>query len=398
MNAASPFEKLPSEVLIMIIRSLSSPVDLQFLINTSPVLFQHYRVHRSFILTPIIHQIEASYSTKDSGDHLIQITSTLPYRLLGHSYRFVVRQEVDGLLVWLPSDVSCYINWGTHLPMICELYRQREESDHLITEFAVEGWNKSLLEARIRLRRDPASKWLPELDRPLALSEGEKSRLERGFLLFDSWRLGMCSGSPHALQEYASSDVIRPGRDSFGSGLDKSWERLHDFVYLLSIFTFVFDKFRSLVHLVAQKLQDCLYKSPTMSCSEHNRTWNFLHRTKHQELRYIKSLCSHGYAVLRNLRRMKEEELQNYVLSSYFEFVKQEIGLYLSSDSAAKSYNDKLGLQLESLCGDIGSLHDPLTRGVYFWDESRMATIQSAEMGTTRWKTRTGDSFPDARL
>lgn len=120
-------------------------------------------------MAPIIHRIEASYSTEDSEDHLIHITNTLPYRLLGHSYKPFARREVDGSFFLVPSYVSCYISWRDHLPMIFELHSQREEANHIIAECAAESWNMLLSEARARSRRDPTFRWHLEFIRPLVL-------------------------------------------------------------------------------------------------------------------------------------------------------------------------------------------------------------------------------------
>ncbi|CZR46624.1 uncharacterized protein FPRO_12074 [Fusarium proliferatum ET1] len=226
-------------------------------------------------MTPIIHRIEASYSAKDRGNNRIHITKTLPYRLLG---RPVVPQEDHDWwpFAMYPSRLLCYRNWGSHLPLICELYRQRREADHLITEYSTEAWKRLLSwEEEFMLRRNPY------FDGPLILLEQETYNLERGFLLFESWRLGMYSGGPDkfyglgSLKDYSSRQVLAQRWDSFGTGIHRS----RDCGYLDSILVFVFRKFRVLVHLVSQQLQKDPSKSPTMSSTRNNPTSEFLRRT-----------------------------------------------------------------------------------------------------------------------
>ncbi|KAF5722959.1 hypothetical protein FMUND_2316 [Fusarium mundagurra] len=387
MNVTPTLKTLPSEVMILIMRSISSPIDLQSAINASPVIFQHYLAHRSFIMAPTIHRIKTSYSAMEFGNHLTQITRTLPYRLLG---RPMVAREADGVLVYVMSlhDRPCYTNWETHLPLICELYRQRGEADHLMTEYSMEAWNGSLLYAQeLRLELDPASEWHPDFDRPLVLSERETYGLERGFLLYESWRLDMYSGGWNdsnglsAFKDYASWRILARPWASFGTGIRVP---LRDSRYLKSILAFVFDKFRSFVHLVSQQCWKDPSKPPTMSCSENNQASEFLHRTEDQDLRFILSLCLRGYAVLQNLRQMTKEELPSYVLSSYLEFANHDAWLCSSPESEEKGRVDRrLSSRLKIRFGDLGDLRDPLTRGYYFWDESR----KSAIFGLGSWYT-----------
>ncbi|KAI3587891.1 hypothetical protein IWW34DRAFT_713451 [Fusarium oxysporum f. sp. albedinis] len=168
MNVALPLERLPSEIVTLILRSISSPVDIQshqritHLVSALPCSSivhhgTHHTSNRSLIFT------------EDSEDHLIHIANILPYRLLGHSYKPFARREVDGSFFLVPSDVSSYISWRDHLPMIFELHSQREEANHLIAECAAESWNMLLSEARARSRRDPTFRWHLEFIRPLVL-------------------------------------------------------------------------------------------------------------------------------------------------------------------------------------------------------------------------------------
>lgn len=369
MHIAPKLEVLPSEVMIMIMQSISSPIDLQSAINASPVMFQHYLAHRSTIMAPTIHGLKASYSSMGSAKHMTLVTKTLPYRLLGKP---VVRQEACDLwhFALLPSDLPCYTNWGNHLPLICELFRQREETDHLITEYSKEAWKRLLLWiVEVGPLRPPASKY-PDLDRPLVLSEQETYAFERGFFLYESWRLvSYVDECDEVIDIDALTDYsVRPWY-YFGAGI----RGFLDSSYFNSMLAFVFDKFRTLVHRVSHQLQKDPAKSPTLLIPEDNPTSVFLRRTEDQEVRYIMSLCTRGYAVLQNLQQMKEEELQNYVLSSYFQLEKLEARFLASPEGALKCYvAGGISFQLRLLFGDIGELSNPLSHGYYFWDDSRV--------------------------
>ncbi|CCT72543.1 uncharacterized protein FFUJ_12421 [Fusarium fujikuroi IMI 58289] len=370
MNVALTLETLPSEVMILIMQSIPSPIDLQSAINASPVMFQHYLAHRSTIMAPAIHGLKASYSPMGSANHMTLVTRTLPYRLLGKP---VVRQEARDLWRFglFPSDLPCYTNWGNHLPLICELYRQREEADHLIIEYSKEAWKRLILwKAEVEPLRPPASKWHPDLDRPLVLSEQETYAFERGFFLYESWRLvSYVDDYDEVIDIGELTDYyVRPWY-YFGTGI----RGFLDSSYFYSTLAFVFDKFRTLVQRVSHQLQKDPSKPLTLLSPGDNPTSVFLRRTEDREVRYIVSLCTHGYTVLQNLQQMKEEEMQNYVLSSYYELAKSKARFLASPEGPLKRYVfEEISFRLRHIFGDIGGLSNPLSHGCYFWDYSRV--------------------------
>jgi hypothetical protein len=198
--------------------------------------------------------------------------------MLGNDHRPAVRQE------------TCYANWERHLPLICELHRQKE-AHHLITEYSTEAWKRFLsCKEQSRLLPDLASERHPIVERSLVLSEQETYAFERGFLLYESWRLYMDSNGPNDISGLKCND----SRNVTGPNwkcLDDWWDISSDRLSLQSILWFVFDKSRTLVHLVAQQLRKDPSMSTAISSSDDDQTSKFLSRTENQELRYIRSLC-----------------------------------------------------------------------------------------------------------
>ncbi|KAF4331985.1 hypothetical protein FBEOM_14229 [Fusarium beomiforme] len=250
-------------------RLFSSPVDLQSLTPASPVFYQLYWTHHALILKPMIHQMQATYPK----EHLERVMFDLPHRMKRQVFPYLGSKELAEMFLTFefPAESSTRRTRRNGLPAICEFYRQREEGDNLIAEYALQAWNKLLWETRVRSKFDSTFKRLPEFFRPMVLSEAEISRLLEGLIDFECWSHGGCLHPREALDDFVSWEMMAAAWSHTPSVLDgyRDGDDSHGlFVY---IFIFVFDKFQDFVHRVAQKLEECPYQHQDMSCSAYNR-------------------------------------------------------------------------------------------------------------------------------
>ena len=61
MHMASPLEKLPGELLVHLMCSFYSPIDLRSFISSSPIFLQWFRTYRQSVLKPVIELLKAAY-------------------------------------------------------------------------------------------------------------------------------------------------------------------------------------------------------------------------------------------------------------------------------------------------------------------------------------------------
>ncbi|KAF5680486.1 hypothetical protein FCIRC_5804 [Fusarium circinatum] len=170
MNTASALEKFP---------------DLRSFISASPVFLQWFRTYRQSVLKPVIELFKAVYH----GDEALTYYAIhgAEVRLKAHLFPYLDPDEATVRIHGWGFETKSLSekDWCGSLPFLCELFKQRQDADALISEYAVEAWNKLLGEARVRTQRDPSFAWLPEFDQPLVLSPSEIVRFEQGFLSYD---------------------------------------------------------------------------------------------------------------------------------------------------------------------------------------------------------------------
>ncbi|KAF5601085.1 hypothetical protein FPCIR_2419 [Fusarium pseudocircinatum] len=165
--------------------------------------------------------------------------------------------------------------WSGSLPFLCELIKQRQDADALISEYAVEAWNKLLGEARVRTQCDPSFTWLPEFDQPLVLSQSEIFRFERGFLSYDDERHDIYHNFI-CLDGTVRPEMSRPAWDHRPSDLEGYNETRWHIRSFISVFQFVFGKYRELVHRVDRELRGGEALDGGISRGEDTRVCQFL--------------------------------------------------------------------------------------------------------------------------
>jgi hypothetical protein len=365
MNMASPLERLPGEVVIHLMRSFYSPVDLRSFISASPIFLQWFRTYRQSALKPIIELFKAVYQDETLPREAIR---AVQMRLQAHLFPYLDLYEVEGRMARMTlSKPLSEKEWSGSLPFLCELFSQRQDADALISEYAVDAWNKLLGEARVRAERDSSFTWLPEFDQPLVLSPSEIIRFEEGFLGFDYLRhsiyhyLGILEGT-------VRPEMSRPAWDHRPSVLEGYKDPRWCLRSFHSVFHFVFGKYRELIHRVDRELRE----REIANGGKNIRVCQFLQRTTYQEHSCVIFLCIQDYTLLRNLRPMDQAHVRHFILTTFLWVVLRDATGYLTLEDSFMRDIDQHGLLTESPRKPI---HEPWTRARYFWDGERMGKI-----------------------
>lgn len=370
MHTTSHLEKLPGELLVHLMCSFYSPIDLRSFISASPIFLQWFRTYRQSILRPLIELLKAVYHDDEaftwSGIRGVQL------RLQGHRFPYLDPYEVKVRTYRVDvSKSTSEKEWSGSLPFLCELFKQRQDADALISEYAVEAWNKLLGEARARAQRDPFFTWLPEFDQPLVLSPSEIIRFEQGFLSYDHERHDIYHDFDR-LDSTVRPEMSRPAWDHRPSDLEGFKEIGWCLRSFESVFHFVFGKYRELMHRVDRELLERDTLNSGISRGVETRVCQFLKRTKYQEHRCLIFLSIQGYGLLRNLRRIDEAHVRHFILNTFLWVILRDATGYLPLEYTFMRDIGQYGLLIDT---PLKPMYEPWTRARYFWDRERMVKI-----------------------
>jgi hypothetical protein len=154
-----------------------------------------------------------------------------------------------------------------------------------------------------------------------------------------------------------------------------------------SIFRFMLDKHRRMVHLVGDV---------TSPVSHLDRL--IQRRTLHQELEFATTLGTQGLKLLGSLRLMSKDSIQHFIVTSFHCYVMRKS---LLERSCTRQNMACLETYLELISGEVDPAYwlmvargigywnsdyscDPWTRARYFWDRSRIDYLRSFIDGDTR--------------
>lgn len=254
------------------------------------------------------------------------------------------------------------------MPILCDLYRQRHEANQLIREYTTEAWDKFACDfgkaAHVRFR--PVGYSFSE---PVKLSPSEVYRLEKGFLQFEVHRHSLRYHHAKLLRTKLSSSMILY---NWNYCTESETDKLRDWKLraFQSIFRFVSDGYRRLIHEVEDRL---CHATEQLTQWEIDHMSRFRQRTVHQELLYAVHLSSRGYGLLQNLQKAHKTQLQQFILVSFSSMCFHEESL--ASRTFTHEKNARLCRSLELLSGEAGSPHEPWTRARYFWDRERVDAV-----------------------
>lgn len=356
---------LPAELVLQIMRSLS-PSDIRNAIAASPCFFRYFLSARRCILEPLTTQLKTEMF---QTEHLLSralLASRL--RLMPQPHPFpgpLVRSKIETIIQSQPLSST---RWEGSLPIICDLYQQRQEANQLIREYTTEAWDKLSYD----LKKESGLRF-PLIGysffEPLKLSPAELYRLEKGFMQFEIHRHSLHYSHARLLRTKLSSEMIL---HNWNFCTVSETDKLRDWKLraFQSIFRFVLDGYRRLIH----EVEDQLYHAPPdLTQSEVDHVWRFRHRTVHQELLYAVHLSSCGYGLLQRLQKAPKTQLRQFVLVSFSAMCVHEANIDLCN--CIPGDKGRLCRSLELLSGEKGSPNEPWTRARYFWDKERVDAL-----------------------
>ncbi|KAM0198957.1 hypothetical protein ACHAPI_003401 [Fusarium lateritium] len=362
--------RLPAELMLQIIEMMSI-FDVRSVIVASPGFFRYFLSARHHIHRFFLTRLKTKMF---QNEHLLPraiLASRL--RLLPQTDPFpgpLVRSKIETILKSPPLPTS---RWEGSLPILCDLYHQRQEANQLIREYTTEAWDKLDYDFRkpSRMRFRLIGYFFSE---PVKLSPSEVYRLEKGFLQFEIHRHSLHYNHAKLLRTKLSPDMIMSGWNQY---TESRTDKLRDWKLraFQSSFRFVFDGYRRLIHEVEDQL---CHSTEQLTQWEINHLERFRQRTLHQELLYAVHLSSRGYGLLQNLQKAHKAKLQQFILVSFSTICLNEGSL--GSHTFAPEENDRLCRSLELLSGEADSREEPWTRARYFWDMERVDALMDCDL------------------
>jgi hypothetical protein len=157
----------------------------------------------------------------------------------------LVRSKVEAILQSQPLSPT---RWEGSLPILCDLYHQRQEASQLIREYTTEAWDKLSYdfkkETQVGFRLIGYSFF-----EPVKLSPTEVYRLEKGFLQFEIHRHSLHYSHARLLRTKLRSDMILY---NWNFCTISETDKLRDWKLraFQSILRFVLDGYRRLIYEV----------------------------------------------------------------------------------------------------------------------------------------------------
>lgn len=303
------FDKLPAELMVQLLRTLDSPLDLRSFLSACPGAFQYFDVHRRHVLQPhldlVLEGLEDEYTIliAPSITKLRSIQHLLPYLDPDEVHAKVNR--IKRLPLLKPAE------WQGNLPILCDLFCLIFETNDYIARYLSETSRDTITLT------------------PSMLSEDERYTLKNTFLQFESHRHGLF----HNRSSLSRLILFH----------NNPW----NLIEMRSLFSFISAKYHRLVQRVDWHLRATMIrngKPPTGksllldSDLNSNRVCQFRQRTIHEELRYVAYLCLQGgYALLIHLEKLDIKQLRHYILTTFLWVLLHE------------PRDEMLGFSLESL-------------------------------------------------
>jgi hypothetical protein len=133
MRITCSLEKLPGELLVHLMCSFYSPIDLRSFISASPIFLQWYLAYRQPVLKPITELLKVAYHGDVFSTH--DAIRGVQLRPQAHQFPCLAQYEIKlrmyGMRVTRKSLSEK--EWSDSLPFLCELFEQRQDADALIS-------------------------------------------------------------------------------------------------------------------------------------------------------------------------------------------------------------------------------------------------------------------------
>jgi hypothetical protein len=378
MNLISPLCSLPTEILLMVMECLESPISVRAFAFSYPRALHLFQKHRRNLLDPALHVFNWIYPTDELLEDAVRACRL---RLTMRNVVFLspseARQKVHKAEGHGPSNRRDWCN----LSLLCEISNLNNERDQFISRYSVHAWNKIQKDSRRECSRCIGRrKAMPY--RPVNLSREELERLQEAFLDFEIQRHHLSYDKFLLYQTQLQQDMFLPiyNEKSFlgGHHEDDLIEGSRQ-----SISCFIFQCYGKLIRQVDRQLE--LEKSRQTTEPHHYElvlAARFRSSTRDEELRYIGLLCLQGYVCLSIAEKYTDDELRLFILNSFMWFCKD------GTNHIPDPYG-RLRCSLERFTPEYypndDTAHEPWSRGRFFWDEIRMSELRWYIISLTRF-------------
>ncbi|KAJ9415672.1 hypothetical protein QL093DRAFT_2460415 [Fusarium oxysporum] len=197
MESNSPFEKLPAELITIILSTTNSPADIQSIIRADPYIWRVFLQHKHSILRPFIQDLVSQYTRP----YLTHLAIACCLRAIERKFYAQSRDQVEKVIKPLStSSQEPFSVTQFNLGPMSEVYRLHRETDVFVLHYSEEAW-----EVTQDMAAREAEKDLPRLPLSLPLSETEAQQIQETYLLLEAFRHSLCFRTSF-LQHYDSGE------------------------------------------------------------------------------------------------------------------------------------------------------------------------------------------------
>ncbi|KAF5664274.1 hypothetical protein FHETE_7156 [Fusarium heterosporum] len=304
MVLSTPFEKLPTELVTIVLRNLESPDDIGSVIQADSHILHIYSQNQPYILRPLRQALHHQFP----GQNLTQAAVACRLRKMESDFscltRAQVKEKVNQVLLRPPEPVA-----RLNLRAMSTLYCLLEESRVLTADYSREAWNLAQY-----LAAEETGNCGPMIPLSSPLSETEIEQMQKAYLLFDTYRHTL-RYSTFLLQDYCT----------LGEQHMASFYIPYEFAYqdklvcvrtFQAVFRFVFRKYQHILN------RDSWWMTVPTQPEINGTAWrvakkHFFKNPPQDDLQFSAFLSSQNYQTLIDLQAMGEIQLVKRIASLY---------------------------------------------------------------------------------
>lgn len=373
MASISPFEKLPAELITIILGASESPKDMQSAVLADPYILRAFFQNQSFLLQPLLQNLYHHFP----GQNLTQAVTVCRLRRLENRLPSQNRAHAEALMKpILTSSPEPFSVLQMNLGALSDLYQPHCEADTFMAHYPKVAWEmpQNML-AREAREDSPNRPKRPTPPLSLPVSETEIQQMQKAFLVFDACR--------HSLF-FSTSFLQDCGHDDDESDFYTPWE----FIYqdklrcvraFQAVFVFIFEEYENLLKRIHERVdvQNSVPPLESIRMDGRLQRQQFLQRDPRDGLQFTAYLCSQGYHRLMSFQDMDNIAQEEAIMSSYNRYLE----LKADRRTCPMVVGANLDHSLRTLCYGTNTYHVFWTTGAFMWDIDRLSQLS----GTWVW-------------
>ncbi|EKJ77915.1 hypothetical protein FPSE_01841 [Fusarium pseudograminearum CS3096] len=309
MASINPFQKLPAELITIILGVFDSPKDIQSAVLADPYILHVFLQNQSFLLQPLLQNLYHHFP----GQNLTQAVTVCRLRRLENRLPSQNRAQAEALMKpVLTSSPEPFSVLQMNLGALSDLYQLHLEADAFMAHYPKAAWEMSQNMLARKAREDyPNRPAPPTPPLSLPLSETEIQQMQKAFLVFDACRHTLVF-STSFLQDYGHGD--------YECGFWIPWkfiyqEKLRCVRAFQAVFVFIFEEYENLLKRI--DVQNSASPLESIRIDGRLQRRQFLQRDPRDGLQFTAYLCSQGYHRLLSFQDMDNIAQEEAILSSY---------------------------------------------------------------------------------